>query len=238
MPTSKAFQLKDHNRDSVYHVERLRGLDLRTHGTVLARSERRRSQNAHEALLLIRFGLLSADSLLRILLKRNESRGVGGSDAGASVAYGFVGHREFSEVVSNHFGFDFDPVEQLSVVDGDDRSDHFGHDEHVAKVSFDGFRLVHGSAGFLRFAETSDESLRFRFESAINSSTSARVDQFGELFVVHVQELVELDTSEHELLEGALLAQRRGAFHLSLVHRGLLANLFYLPFFHSNNPRR
>ena len=46
----------------------------------------------------------------------------------------------------------------------------------------------------------------------------ARVDELGELLVVQVEKLLELDAAEQELAEGALLAERGRALHLGLVH--------------------
>ena len=47
----------------------------------------------------------------RRLLEWDESRRVGGTDTGSTVSNGLVGHGEFGEVVANHFGLDFDLVE-------------------------------------------------------------------------------------------------------------------------------
>ena len=48
-----------------------------------------------------------------------------------------VSDGEFSEVVTDHVGLDFDLDEVLSVVHTDLGSDHFGDDDHVTKVSLD-----------------------------------------------------------------------------------------------------
>ena len=47
----------------------------------------------------------------------------------------FVGQRELSEVMPNHFRFDFDLVEGFSVMDTDDATDHVGKDNHVSEMS-------------------------------------------------------------------------------------------------------
>ena len=41
------------------------------------------------------------------LLERDESGGVSGTDAGATVLHGLVSDGEFTEVVANHLGLDF-----------------------------------------------------------------------------------------------------------------------------------
>lgn len=70
------------------------------------------------------------------------SGSLGGTDTGLSVAGGLVGEGHFSEVAADHVELDFDVVEALSVVDGDVVADHFGHDDGVTEVSFDGGGLL------------------------------------------------------------------------------------------------
>ena len=41
------------------------------------------------------------------LLERDESGGVSGTDTGATVLHGLVSDGEFTEVVANHLGLDF-----------------------------------------------------------------------------------------------------------------------------------
>lgn len=71
-------------------------------------------------------------SLARItLLEGDEAGAVGGTQSWLSVSGGNVGHGELGEVVAGHLGPDLDGVEDLSVVDGNDRADHLGHNDHV-----------------------------------------------------------------------------------------------------------
>lgn len=67
---------------------------------------------------------------LHSLLEGDESS-VGGSKTGLSVSGGDVRHGELGEVVAGHLGPDLDGVEDLSVVDGDHRSDHLRDNDHV-----------------------------------------------------------------------------------------------------------
>jgi hypothetical protein len=63
---------------------------------------------------------------------------LGGAHTGLTVAAGFIGEGELSEVAADHIELDFDVVEGLSVVDGDVVADHFGEDDGVAEVGLDG----------------------------------------------------------------------------------------------------
>lgn len=65
------------------------------------------------------------------LLERNEARRVGGTETWLSVSCWDVRHGELGEVVTSHLWLDLDGVEHLAVVDGDDRADHFWHNDHV-----------------------------------------------------------------------------------------------------------
>merc|ERR1712116_89882 len=69
-------------------------------------------------------------------LQWNESRGVSGTNTWTTVTNRFVGQREFSQVMSDHFRFDFNLVEGLPIVDTDDASDHVGKNDHVTKMGF------------------------------------------------------------------------------------------------------
>lgn len=67
---------------------------------------------------------------------------LGGTDTGLAVAGVLVGQRELSEVAADHIEFDFDDVEGLTIVDGDEVSDHLGHDDGITEVGLDGGRLL------------------------------------------------------------------------------------------------
>lgn len=58
------------------------------------------------------------------------------------MASGLVSEGHFSEVATNHIELDFDVVEGLSVVDGYVVADHFGHDDGVPEMSFNGNGLL------------------------------------------------------------------------------------------------
>jgi len=134
------------------------------------------------------------------------------------VAHGLISDRELAEIVAYHLGLDLDAVEDLAVVDAHDAADHFGHDDHVSQVCFHRLGLVHGPASLLRPAQSSYEALGLRLEPAVDAAPRARMDKLGELLVVQVEELLELDAAEQELAEGALLAERSRALHIGLVH--------------------
>ena len=141
------------------------------------------------------------------LFEWDESRGVSGTDTGATVTNGLVSHGELANVVVDHLGLDLDLVEDLAVVNANDGADHLGDDDDVAQVSLDASGLLTDLAGqgFLGLAETLEEVLLSALDAAVEMATLTATEQLDQVLGFHVQELVEVDTAEGVLLEGALL---------------------------------
>ena len=139
------------------------------------------------------------------LLQRNKSGGVGSTDTGSTVLDGFVGHREFSQVVTDHLWLDFDRGKGLSVVDAADGAGHLGDDDHVSEMGLDGVGLLVGGGFLLLPAELLNEGEMLPLAAALELAANAAGEEFDELFVVHVQQLVEVDAAVREFTEGTLL---------------------------------
>jgi len=60
------------------------------------------------------------------------------------VSTGFVAEGELSEISADHVELDLNVVECFSVVDCDVVSNHFGEDDSVTEMSFDGDWLFSG----------------------------------------------------------------------------------------------
>jgi len=133
---------------------------------------------------------------------------VGRSDTGSAVSDWLVRHREFSQIVTDHFWLDFDLVEHLSVVDADNGADHLGNDDDRSKMGLDAGGLGSGLVG-VDSALGSSESLEEVFLSALDASgvvtSLAAAEELNEVFGLQVQELVKIDASEGVLLESSLL---------------------------------
>jgi hypothetical protein len=139
------------------------------------------------------------------LLERNETRRVGGTNTGTTVLDGLVGDGELSEVVSNHLGLDFNLVEGLAVVHTDDGADHLRDNNHVAEVSLDDGGLLKSWSILLGLTELLDQAHGLALETALEASAGTSVDKVHQLLGRKVQELVEINSAEGELAEGALL---------------------------------
>jgi hypothetical protein len=106
--------------------------------------------------------------------------------------------------VTNHLGLDFDLVELLTGVDTDDGADHLGDNDHVTEVSLDLVGLLVGLGLLLCLAELLDQTHGLALETTVETSAGTGVDDIAELLRREVEELVKVDTTVGELLEGSL----------------------------------
>ena len=120
--------------------------------------------------------------------------------------------------MANHFGLDFDLVELLARVDTDNRADHLGDNDHVTKVSLDEVGLLVGLGLLLGLAELLDETHGLALETAVEPSAGTGVDEVAELLRAEVEELLEVDSTVGELLEGALGLEGCGVLSALVLH--------------------
>jgi hypothetical protein len=85
------------------------------------------------------------------------------------------------EVVANHFRLDFNRVEDLAVVNANDRADHFGDDDHVTEVCLDDSGFFVRRSLLLCLAEFLDEAHWATFETALEPTASASMDELDGL---------------------------------------------------------
>jgi len=120
---------------------------------------------------------------------------VGRSDTGSAVSNWLVRHRKFGQIVTDHFGLDFNLVENLSVVDADDGANHLGNDDDRSKMSLDASGLGSGLVG-VNSSLRSSKSLEEVFLSALDASgvvsSLAATEKLDEVFGLQVQELVKI----------------------------------------------
>lgn len=117
-----------------------------------------------------------------LLLQRDKSRRVRGTDTRTTVLDRLVRDGEFTEVVADHLGLDFDLVEFLARVDTDDGADHLRHDDHVSQVCLDQVGLLVGLRVLLGLAQLLDQTHRAALQAAVESTAGAGV-QDREQFV-------------------------------------------------------
>ena len=101
-----------------------------------------------------------------------------------------LGDGEFSKVVANHLGLDFDLVELLTGVDTDNGADHLGDDDHVTEVSLNEVGLLVGLSLLLGLTELLDEAHGLALQATVEPTASAGVNDIAELFGREVEEPV------------------------------------------------
>jgi len=138
------------------------------------------------------------------------------------VTNGLVGHGEFSEVVTNHIGLDFDGVPVFARVNLTDGTDHLGDDDSVSEMGLDGRGLLAVSAVLHRLDELLDETVVTRVDSTSESSALTGSEHGNNFVGAHLEELLKLDTSVNLLFEwfslGSLRELRSCKFFLDGGH--------------------
>lgn len=73
-------------------------------------------------------------------------------------------------------------VENLSVVDSDNSSDHFWKDDHVTKMSLNTGWLLQDTGGLLSLLKTVQETEMLSLQSSVKTSAHATREHLSELF--------------------------------------------------------
>ncbi|EER33666.1 40S ribosomal protein S15 [Candida tropicalis MYA-3404] len=100
-----------------------------------------------------------------------------------------ISNGEFTQVVTNHFWFDFNSVENFTIVNTDNRTNHFWNNDHVSQVSFDSswsFIWLSVSSGNSQFF---NQTHWFGVQTSGESSSDSSTTQFGEFFSWHFNQI-------------------------------------------------
>jgi hypothetical protein len=92
--------------------------------------------------------------------------------------------------VSNHLRLNFDLVELLSRVDTNNATNHLGDYNHVSEMCLDEVGLLIWLSLLLCLAQLLDQTHRRAFETTVEPTASAGVDNITELIGGEVQESV------------------------------------------------
>jgi hypothetical protein len=115
------------------------------------------------------------------LLEGNKLGRVSGTNTGTTVLDGLVRDGELGKIVTSHFRLDFNLVEDLTVVDTNDGTDHLGNNDHVTEVSLDDLRLLTSGGVLLGSTELLDKTHGLTLKTTLESSTSTTVNELHEL---------------------------------------------------------
>merc|ERR1719411_1674440 len=158
----------------------------------------------------------------RLLLQRDESGGVGGSNTGSSVLNRLVGDGELSQIVADHLWLDLHLGEDLPVVDTNNGVGHLRDHHHVPQVGLHNIGLLVDGSGLLLLTELLDQSHWLALHSSGELAPDPAGEELHQTLIVHVEELVEIHTTVGVFAEGSLLLQLGG---LSVSHAGYFLSL-------------
>jgi len=132
---------------------------------------------------------------------------VGGTDTRATMLHRLVRYGKLPKIVTSHLWLDLHRVKDLAVVDTNDTADHLWDDDHVTKMGLDDCRLLIRWSFLLRLTQLLDEAHRAALESTHEPPSCTGVDEVDKVVIVHVEELLKLDTAVRESAESSLLLE-------------------------------
>ena len=132
------------------------------------------------------------------------SRTFSGTDTSLTMSCWFIWQWEFTQISTNHIKLDFNRVEDFTVVDTDDISNHLWHNDTVSQMSLDSGWLFSRLTLFLWFFTFHVESVVSVFDFSGESSSLSGSEQFNDLFSGKLIDLLWSVSSERILLKSLL----------------------------------
>lgn len=136
----------------------------------------------------------------------SQGHELGGGVTGSSVSNGSVGDGELTEVVTDHLGSDVEGVENLTVVDTNDGTDHLRDDDHVSEVGLDDGGLLVGDSSGSGGSQLLDETHGLRVETSRELSSDSSGAQLGEILSGHFEQVLKVNTLVGKGLEDSLFS--------------------------------
>ncbi len=127
-----------------------------------------------------------------------------GADTSFTVSSWFVWQGEFSQISSDHVEFDFNWVEELTVVNSDDASNHFWHNDAVSEMGFDYSGFLSGKTVLFSLNAFHVESVISMFNFSSESSSLPGSEEFNNFFGWEFIDLFRGKSSERILLNSLL----------------------------------
>merc|ERR1719193_1201300 len=142
-----------------------------------------------------------------ILLQRDESGGVSSSNSWPSVLHRLVRDGEFAQVVAHHLWLDLNLGENLAVVYTNNRSSHLRDNDHISQMSLHNIWLLVDRGFLLLLPEFLDQGHWLTLKTTRELAPDSAGEELHQALIVHVQELIEVNTTVGELAESPLLLQ-------------------------------
>jgi len=121
----------------------------------------------------------------------------------------------------DHFGLDFNLIENFAVVDSDNGSNHLWNNYNITQVGLDDCRLLTDLSGHCLFglAQAFKEVFLSSLGAAVEVTTLTATQKLDQVFRLHFKKLVQIDTTEGVLFEGTLLLDFHAVRHFELFIR-------------------
>lgn len=135
------------------------------------------------------------------LLQWDETRRVGGTNAGTAVAHWAVTDGELAKVVANHGGLDLYGGEALAVVHTNNTADHLWHHNHVTQVSVHALGLLTASL-LLGGTQLLDQVAGLLTQTTGHAAAGTSGQQCNQLLGWQAQQSLQVVSAVRELAEG------------------------------------
>lgn len=96
------------------------------------------------------------------------------SNTRATMLYRLIRNGKLPQVVADHFRANFYLIKSLAVVNTDNRTNHFGENDHIAKVRLHHGRFLPNIAILLTFTQLIKKSLMLDSKATSNASPLPR----------------------------------------------------------------
>ena len=114
---------------------------------------------------------------------------------------------------------DFNLIKSFAIVNTNNGSGHFWDNDHVSQVGFDNIGFLVDWALLLLLAKFLDKCHRLTLEATGDLPPYATREQFHKLLIVHIKELIQIDSTIGELTESPLLFQLCSSLNVIIQKR-------------------
>lgn len=130
---------------------------------------------------------------------------MGCTDTGSSVLDRLVGDGKFTKIVANHLWLNFNLVEGFAIIDTNIRTYHFRYNNHVSQMGLNNSWLFLFCRFELGFTKAFYKSHWLALKTTGESSTGACMKEIKKLVIFHLQQIIQLYSTERKFSECATL---------------------------------
>lgn len=135
---------------------------------------------------------------------------MGSTDTGTTVLNRLIGDGELTQVMTNHLRLNLNLVKGLSIVNTNIGSNHLRDNDHVTQMSLHHRGLLLKGSLTNGLTETLDQGSGSTTKSTAEATTSTSVQQLNKLLSGQLDQIIQVDSTEGELAELALLLELSG----------------------------